>query len=110
MSEHAHFQPHPGWIEMTHTESLPEIATIEEVEAFGLALAKLTPTERSILRARAAGLSLPEIAAAHFYTEHTIKNSTTRALHALGITTGNWAGRVPRATYLLGRVEAGERR
>jgi DNA-binding NarL/FixJ family response regulator len=77
-----------------------------EVDDFRARYAQLTPKPRRVLRARAAGLSIPEIATAEAITEQNAKNLTTVALKALGLNTGPVYGRVSRAAYLLGRIEA----
>lgn len=96
---------HSGWATPLRVEVLPDLVTVQELDDFRERLTFLTPNERNVIRARAVGQSIPEIAAAHRIAEHTVKNLTTRALDRLGVRASNVFARVPRAAYLLGRID-----
>jgi DNA-binding NarL/FixJ family response regulator len=119
--EHTDTLIHSGWVETTTwthrgarlpaaSVSLSPLAMPADVAAFGDRLSRLTPRQVSILRARIAGESIAEIAAALCITEYVVKDHTWAAIKALGLNTGNVLGRVPRAAYLLGRHDGEQAR
>jgi hypothetical protein len=116
--EHIDTPIHTGWVAQTIWRrrgrkelpvTPPPLATVAEVEAFGERLASLSPARARLLRARVAGMSLPEIEAAFGISHSTSRNAVYKTLHHLGLNTGPIYGRMTRAAYFLGRLE-GERR
>jgi DNA-binding NarL/FixJ family response regulator len=98
-----HIDIHAGWVTPMEREAV--LVTPEELAHFSTQLEHLTPTQRRVLRARAAGQSIPEIAAASLVTASAVRNAGHGALCVLGIDIENTTGRITRAAYLLGRVE-----
>jgi DNA-binding NarL/FixJ family response regulator len=106
MTDHTDTLIHSGWLmPAAHVEPITEPA---DLTMFRRSLPLLSAWERTILDARAAGLSIPEIAAAHDLSETHIKKTMWGTLMILGLDKGVPQTRVTRAAYLLGRVD-GER-
>jgi DNA-binding NarL/FixJ family response regulator len=106
--EHIDNPTHGGWTDAA-PDAPPDLLSPDDLAIFRERLALLTPTQRRVLRARVAGQSIPEIAYVHDIAGHTVKQHLCYGLRVLGLNAGNPYGRVPRAAYLLGRVEGEQR-
>jgi DNA-binding NarL/FixJ family response regulator len=118
--EHIDTLIHSGWVKTSewnergprsfHSPSAttPPLAMPADVVDFGERLARLTPSQERILRARVAGMAIPEIMGAYAITRATVQEHVRAALHTLGLSNGRVDTRVTRAAYFLGRIE-GER-
>jgi DNA-directed RNA polymerase specialized sigma24 family protein len=115
MREHTHYPGvHEGWI-TAEPPPPPFVVTEWDVQAFRLGLSRLSARDRAIIKARAVGLSIPEVAAAHGIAPHSVKNVIWKAFTTLGVHVGKGVGGkvVPvhrfgcmaRTAYLLGIVE-----
>lgn len=101
MSEHQRFPDiHPSWLGLPRPDMTPLLASEDEVRAFEEGMGRLTPRRRMVIRSRAEGLSIPEIAAAKCIDPKTVRNHTWIALRTLGL-----PRQIVRAAYLLGRLE-----
>jgi DNA-binding NarL/FixJ family response regulator len=107
-----HIDIHAGWLAPVGPQRrpvylLPRIETVTDdvVGAFAVQMTQLTRQQSMVLRARVAGMSIPEIAAAQCITVSAVKDHTNKALRRLGLNTGHAGGRVTRAAYLIGRLD-----
>jgi DNA-binding NarL/FixJ family response regulator len=118
--EHIDGVIHSGWVDTSEwtkrsrhaptplPATTPPLAMPADVVDFGERLARLTPSQECILRARVAGMAIPEIMGAYAITKATVQEHVRAALHTLGLSNGRVDTRVTRAAYFLGRIE-GER-
>lgn len=95
---------HTGWVIHRSTHP-PDLFSPQEIAAFRSRLHHLRPVYRRVLRARASGLSIPEVAAMEGMSEKAVRNATTRAISALGVYVDGRCGAIFTACYLLGYVE-----
>jgi RNA polymerase sigma factor (sigma-70 family) len=89
--------PHNGVVSVAESQAS---STVDD-DGFSAALATLTKRELEVLRLRAEGLTMPEIADRCFVSSGTVKGHLDEAYRKLGIE--SLGRKSDRACYLLGR-------